>query len=192
MRLTRVSDAFAAAAASSKHADAMTTTDSRAPTAGLDRMQRLADEQAALRRVATLVARESPPAEIFAAVAREVGRLLDVDAVRIVRYEDGGTVQLVASWGEPDTAVPVGTHLTPGDHGLTSTVRRTAGPARIDDRAGSTAVRELGIRSAVGTPILVEGRLWGVMIAASPRAEPLPAGTEERIREFTELMATSI
>jgi len=158
-------------------------------------MQRLVDEQAALRRVATLVARESPPAAIFAAVAEEVGRLLDVEAVRIVRYDDGGTVEVVASWGEPDPAVPVGTHLTPGDHGLTSTVRRTARPARIDNLACATAtspVRELGIRSGVGTPIVVEGRLWGVMIAASPRSEPLPVGTEERIGKFTELAATAI
>ena len=160
-------------------------------------MQRLADEQAALRRVATLVARESPPAAIFAAVAEEVGRLLDVEAIRIVRYEDGGAVQVMASWGEPDAAVPVGTHLTPGDHGLTSTVRRTARPARIDDHTRATATspssaREPRIRSAVGTPIVVEGRLWGVMIAASPRPEPLPAGTEERIGKFTELVATAI
>ena len=160
-------------------------------------MQRLVDEQAALRRVATLVARESPPAAIFAAVAEEVGRLLDVEAIRIVRYEDVDTVEVVASWGEPDTAVPVGTHLTPGDHGLTSTVRRTARPARIDDCAPATApspssVGERGIRGAVGTPIVVEGRLWGVMIAASPRPGPLPAGTEERIGRFTELAATAI
>ena len=102
-------------------------------------MQRLMDEQAALRRVATLVARESPPAAIFAAVAEEVGRLLDVEAIRIVRYEDGGAVQVVASWGEPDAAVPVGTPLTPGDHGLTSTVRQTGRPARVDDLACATA-----------------------------------------------------
>ena len=160
-------------------------------------MRRLADEHAALRRVATLVARESPPAAIFAAVAEEVGRLLDVEAIRIVRCEDGGAVQVMASWGEPDAAVPVGTHLTPGDHGLASMVRRTARPARIDDHARVTAtcqssVRDLGIRSAVGTPIVVEGRIWGVMIAASPRPEPLPAGTEERIGQFTELVATAI
>jgi GAF domain-containing protein len=92
----------------------MTTTESSAPTAVLHRMQRLADEQAALRRVATLVARESPPAEIFAAVAQELGRLLDVEVIRIVRYEDVGTVQVVASWGEPDTAVPVGNARYPG------------------------------------------------------------------------------
>ena len=160
-------------------------------------MQRLADEQAALRRVATLVASESPPAAIFAAVAEEVGRLLDVEAIRIVRYDEGGTVEVAASWGEPDAAIPVGTHLTMGDNSLTSRVRRTARPARIDNQLRATAtsassVREPGIRSAVGTPIVVEGRLWGVMIAASPRPEPLPVGTEERIAKFTELVATAI
>jgi DNA-binding NarL/FixJ family response regulator/signal transduction histidine kinase len=174
-----------------------TDSDSSAATAVLHRMQRLADEQAALRRVATLVARESPPAEIIAAVAQEVGRLLDIEAIRIVRYEDGGTVQVVASWGEPDAAVPVGTHVTPGDHSLASTVRRTARPARIDDLAQATATSpssscELGIRSAVGTPIVIQGRVWGVMIAASPHAEPLPAGTEERIGAFTSLVVTAI
>ncbi len=160
-------------------------------------MQRLADEQAALQRVATLVARESPPAATYATVAEEVGRLLGVEAIRIVRYEDAGAVEVVASWGELDASVPVGTHLTPGDHTVASTVRRTARPARIDDHAGATAgcppsAREPGIRSAVGTPIVVEGRLWGVMIAASPRPEPLPADTEQRIGKFTELVATAI
>ena len=102
-------------------------------------MQRLADEQAALRRVATLVARESPPAAIFAAVAEEVGLLLDVEAIRIVRYEEGGTVEVAASWGEPDAAIPVGTHLTLGDNSLSSTVRRTARPARFDNHVRATA-----------------------------------------------------
>ena len=89
--------------------------------------------------MATLVARESPPAAIFATIEEEVGRLLDVEAIRIVRYEDGGAVQVVASWGEPDTAVPVGTHLTPGAHSLAATVRWTARPAGIDDDARATA-----------------------------------------------------
>jgi signal transduction histidine kinase len=87
--------------------------------------------------------------------------------------------------------------VSPGDHRLTSMVRRTARPARIDDHACATATSPLSahepcIRSAVGTPIVGEGRLWGVMIAASPRPEPVPAGTGERIGKFTDLVATAI
>ena len=87
--------------------------------------------------------------------------------------------------------------MSPGDHRLTSMVRRTARRARIDDHACGTATFPLSahepcIRSAVGTPIVAEGAALGVMIAASPRPEPLPAGTEERIGKFTELVATAI
>jgi PAS domain S-box-containing protein len=160
-------------------------------------VRRLADEQAALRRVATLVAREPPPAEVFAAVAEELGRILGVDAVRMMRYETDGTVSVVAGWGEPPTAMPAGTRLPLGGHNVASLVLQTGRPARIDDYAESTgsvgaAVRPLGIRSAVGTPIVVEGRLWGVTIAASSRAEPQPAGTESRVGQFTDLIATAI
>jgi PAS domain S-box-containing protein len=160
-------------------------------------VRRLADEQAALRRVATLVARESPPAEVFAAVAEELGRILGVDAVRMMRYETDGTVSVVAGWGEPTTAVPAGTRLPLGGHNVASLVLQTGRPARVDDYTESTgsvgaAVRPMGIRSAVGTPIVVEGRLWGVTIAASSRAEPQPAGTESRVGQFTDLIATAI
>jgi signal transduction histidine kinase/putative methionine-R-sulfoxide reductase with GAF domain/uncharacterized protein YoaH (UPF0181 family) len=159
-------------------------------------VRRLADEQAALRRVATLVARESPPAQIFAAVAEEVGRLLRVEHAKMCRYEDDGTATFVAEWGEPDV-VPVGTRGPLGGENVLSLVRRTGRPARIEDYSRATGaiaahVRELGVRSAVGAPIVVEGRLWGVMIAASTQAEPLPAGIESRIGAFTELAATAI
>ena len=160
-------------------------------------MQRLAYEHAALRRVARLVARESPAPEIFAAVAREVGRLVAAEAIRIVRYEDGGAAEVVASWGRLETALPVGAHVRPGHNTVVSTVRRTGRPARVDDYERVTAVSpssmcEPGIRSAVGTPIVVEGRLWGVMVAASMQPEPLPDGSEEQLRQFTELVATAI
>ena len=162
---------------------------------------RLADEQAALRRVATLVAREASPAEVFAAVAEEVGRLLRVEATTLLRYEPDGTATLVAHRGEPDARFPVGTHVTfePGnvEGSVPALVLDTGRPARIDDFAkapGAAAAhaRRLGIRSAVATPIVVEGRLWGAMIAFTQRAEPLPADTEAWMGEFTELVATAI
>jgi signal transduction histidine kinase len=170
-------------------ATAISNTEARAESG------RLADRQAALRRVATLVARESPEAEIFAAVAEELGRLLAVEDMRVVRYEDDETATVVGSWGEYAASIAVGTRHPLGGENVTTLVRRTGRAARMDDHARATGVlaelaRELGTRSAVGGPIVVNGRLWGAMVAGSRR--PAPAGTEARIDEFTELVATAI
>jgi PAS domain S-box-containing protein len=160
-------------------------------------VERLAEEQAGLRRVATLVAHESPGADVFAAVADEVGRLLRVDDTKLIRYEDDGTVTVVASWGKLAEAVPVGTNMTLEGTSVSALVLRTERPARMDDYSnadGTVAeyMRSKGMRSAVGTPILVEGRVWGAVIIGSLQDEPLPADTELRVGEFTELIATAI
>jgi PAS domain S-box-containing protein len=166
-------------------------------TASREQLARLADEQAALRRVATLVARESPPAEVFTAVAEELGRLLDVAATRLVRYEPDERATIVASWGRLADTVPIGTRLPLGGANVISLVARTGRPARIDDYAEATGAiagygRRLDARGAVGGPIMVAGRLWGAMIATSRKAEPLPAGTEAWMEQFAELVATAI
>jgi PAS domain S-box-containing protein len=142
----------------------------------------LAEEQAALRRVATLVGRESRPDLVFAAVVEEVGRIVDVDSAGMLRYEDDGSATPVASWGAP--AAPLGARL-PSEDDLCSRVFATAQPARVDIHAGAA-----GILSAVGAPIIVEGRLWGAMIAVA--AQPLPDDTASRMAQFTELVATAI
>ena len=159
-------------------------------------VRRLAEEQAALRRVAALIAQEPSPDQVFEAVAHELGLILGVENTKIYRYEADGTATSVADWGEPVTA-PVGTRLTLEGDNLAARVFRTERPARVDDYAkatGSLAVlaRGVGIRFAVGTPIIVEGRLWGVMIAAAREPEPLPVEAESRIGEFTQLVATAI
>jgi PAS domain S-box-containing protein len=166
-------------------------------SASREELARLADEQAALRRVATLVAREAPPAEVFAAVAEELGRLLDVAATRLVRYEQDETATIVSSWGRLADEVPVGTRLPLGGYNVISLVARTGRPARIDNYAEATGPiadygRRLNARGAVGGPIVVAGRCWGAMIVSSREAEPLPAGTEAWIEEFAELVATAI
>ena len=158
---------------------------------------RLADEQAALRRVATLVARGSSPAEVFAKVAEEVGRLLGVESAWMHRYEPDGNSTVVAMWGELVDAFPVGTHLNLEGDNVGAIVRDTGQPARIDDYSHVTSpmgnyARESGVRSAVGSPIVVDGELWGSLTAVTLREEPLPAGAESRIGEFTELVATAI
>jgi PAS domain S-box-containing protein len=158
--------------------------------------RRLAEEQAALRRVATLVARQTPQAEVFGSIAAEICRLLAVDAAVIVRYEDDRFRVVVASAGPAADMVPIGTREPLGDENVVSEVFRTRRAARIDDypsESGRFAARAVksGIRSAVGTPIMVEGRLWGTMLALT-RDAPLAPDTEPRIAEFTELMATAI
>jgi PAS domain S-box-containing protein len=157
----------------------------------------LADEQTALRRVATLVARRAPPAELFAAVTEEVGQLLPVSSAAMGRYDPDGMFTTVAAWSEADAAFPVGTRWLPEGKNVLTLVFETGRPARMDtfaDASGPIGVsaREAGYRSAVGTPITVEGRLWGVMTAASSAEQPLPADTEARLASFTELVATAI
>jgi signal transduction histidine kinase len=161
-------------------------------------LARLAEEQAALRRVATLVARGTRPEEVFAAVVEEVGQLLPVELASMGRYEPDGTLTFVAAWGRAGEHLPVGSRRMLGGKNLGTIVFETGRPARVDRYADSSSgplgvtVREAGIGSAVATPITVEGRLWGVIAAGSILSQPLPADTEARLASFTELVATAI
>jgi signal transduction histidine kinase len=160
----------------------------------------LAEEQAALRRVATLVAHGVPPTQIFAAVAEEIGRLISSDGTRILRYEADGTATVIARWTESVEVPPgleVGARLALEGENVSTLVFRSGRPVRIDNyqnAAGplSEALQGSGVRSAAGAPIIVEGKLWGVMAAGSTKLEALPSGTELRLAEFTELLATAI
>jgi signal transduction histidine kinase len=156
----------------------------------------IAEEQAALRRVATLVAQGEPPLVIFEAVAREVGGLLPADFTLIGRFHDGMSTG-VAGWSRAGEPVPVREQVSLRGRSVTSTVFRTGRPARMDSYAGASGgpadyVRDQGIRSSVGAPIIVEGRLWGVIIAAARTQRPLPPETEDRLAGFTELLATAL
>jgi PAS domain S-box-containing protein len=156
----------------------------------------LAEEQAALRRVATLVAQESPPDAVFAAVAREVGEVLGVDATHLGRFEGDGSVLSVAQWGRYP-GVAVGSRFPLAGDNVSVRVLRAGGTARMDGYAGApgviaATVRDLGIRFSIGVPIVVEGRTWGVMIVTSKGSKPFPAESEARLQKFTELVATAI
>ncbi|MDT4924824.1 MAG: hypothetical protein QOG01_2537, partial [Pseudonocardiales bacterium] len=157
-----------------------------------------AAEQAALRRVATLVATGAPSEEIFAAVTAEVGRVLSVDVTFLNRYHPDGTESILGAWSRTGALpVPVGTRDQLGGRNVITLVFQTARPARIDDHADRTgpiagAAGAAGIRASVGVPISVEGQLWGVMIVASAHEGPLPADTEARLAGFTELVGTAI
>jgi len=157
----------------------------------------LADEQAALRRVATLVARQPSPAEVFAAVTEEAGKLLHLDSAHLVVYERDETATVVGAWNLRGPPAQLGTRVRLDGDNVVVRVFRTHQPVRIDeysDARGPIAgyARSMGIRAAVGAPILVGGRVWGAMAVGSSRPEPLPAGTEMRIGAFAELVATAI
>jgi signal transduction histidine kinase len=157
---------------------------------------RIAEEQAALRRVAKLLAQTAPPTRVLAAVAEETGRLLHTDYATMGRYDPADTITVVASWSSTGAAFPVGTRWSLGGQNVSTLVFQAARPARIDDRFGGSgslaeAGREFGIGAAVGVPVIVEGRLWGVMAVAS-RAGPMPAGAEAQLAGFTELAVTAI
>jgi signal transduction histidine kinase len=160
--------------------------------------RRLAAQQSALRRVATLVAEAHEPIDVFEAVTREVGLLSGADLARMERYETDGTVTGVAGWArEAGGQLPVCARMTLEGPSIAALVRELGGAVRVDsfeNAAGPFAreARALGIRSSVGCPIVVAGRLWGVIAASSKREEPFGAGSESEIAGFTELVATAI
>jgi signal transduction histidine kinase/ketosteroid isomerase-like protein len=156
----------------------------------------IADERAALHRVARLVAQGVSEAELFAAVTEESARLVGADATALLRFETDDTVTLVAAWSAADAAFPLGAR-EPVDPRLRS-VRETGRPVRFGPaelpRMGPfvAEARRLGIRTSVGVPITVDGRVWGVSFVAAAAAEPFPDATETRMAGFTDLVATAI
>jgi sugar diacid utilization regulator len=161
--------------------------------------RRLAAEQAALRRLATLVARGVEPVEVFGAVAEEMRRCLPADTAGLWRFESDREITIVAAAADPAalTRWPVGTRTAVEGDTIASLVQRSGRPARIDSYdnvAGPTAtrVRAAGVRAAVGVPIIVDGRVWGMAAVGSLRPGPMPADTEIHISRFAELIATAV
>jgi signal transduction histidine kinase len=158
-----------------------------------------AEEQAALRRVATLVARAAPPDEVLTAVTEEAGRRLGAYYTTMCRYDSDDMATIVGAWTRSGSSVlpPLGTRFSLSGRNVSTLVVQTGRPARIDDYADASgpparAARELGLREVAGVPVSVEGRLWGVMAVASIQDQPLPAGAETQLAGFTELAATAI
>ncbi|GAA1319394.1 sensor histidine kinase [Pseudonocardia xinjiangensis] len=158
---------------------------------------RLSDEQAALRRVATLVAHSTPALEVFEAVTREVGLLCGADLARLERYEEDGSVTGVAAWSRVPVRLAVGTRFALEGLSVAAQVRLTGGPVRVDGFEGASGpiaeeALDLKIRWSVGCPIVVAGHLWGVIAASSRNDVPFPVNTEAQLADFTELVATTI
>ena len=155
------------------------------------------EEQAALRRVATLVASGAPSAEVFSAVAQEVALVLRLTNAAVCRYDqDGSTMTVLAVHGARPDAFEPGSRWPLDGPSMSAEVLRTGRPVRIEEYAdlpGSLAgaAREHGFSRVAGAPIIVDGRVWGLIATTSPDA-PLPEHAEDRLAEFTELVATAI
>ncbi len=190
-RMTEFTDLIATAVANAQNRGAL--------EASRDELARMAQEQAALRRVATLVARGIPPAEIFSAVAEEVRQLLGADGAGISRFEPDGTAVVISGAGGRDPVMwSAGMRLELRDYLAPAMVWRTGRSARADEDLWrgvpdpvAGRLRELGIRSMAASPIIVEGRLWGV-VGVLTRREPFPSDTADRLADFTELVATAV
>ena len=161
-----------------------------------EELTRLAEEQAALRRVATLVAAGAPAAEVFEAVSAEVAALIAADGSALTRYESDGTVTAVSGWTTAGGYKYVGRRY-PLDGTVSGLIFNTGRPGRVENYAEAPgeapeAAREMGWRSSVGVPITVDGRLWGVLAVSSKSEKQLPPETEQRLAEFAELFATAI
>ena len=162
-----------------------------------DELRLIAEEQAALRRVATLVARDVAADELFDAVPVEVLTVIGADGTGLLRYEGNDTVVFLAGNAGAGEALASGTRITLEDASVSARVLRSGRPVRVDDyenAGGPTGTDGLraGIRTAVGVPIVVGARLWGVMVATWKRPEAPPGDIEDRMAQFTELVATAI
>jgi PAS domain S-box-containing protein len=158
----------------------------------------LAEQQAALRRVATLVARGVDPAQVYPAAVAELSRGLGIDNVALLRYESGEALVLLAARDDTGlTKMPIGERIPLEGDNAAAKIMETGAPARVDsfvDAVGPAAarMRELGIQSSVGAPIIIDGAIWGALVIGSAQAEPMPPETEARIGDFADLVATAI
>ena len=170
----------------------------RALAAAEAAQRELADEQAALRRVATLVAEDAEPSRVFGQVTEEVGRLLALPVASVVQYDGAHTATVVGAWsadGPPH--FPVGTTLDLEGETVVAKVLRSGDAQRLDtyDDTGGTvgkSMRGLGYRASVAAPVTVGGRLWGALAGATRSEAPLPDVVEQRLCDFAELVAQAL
>ncbi len=166
------------------------------PEARLAEVGRLAAEQRALRRVATLVASEVRPERVFTAVSEECARVLEVNASAVLRYASDGSATIVARHNRDSVDVfRVGESLPTGEGSAAGQVLRTGGSARVDDwgaLGGEMAeiIFRTGYRSTAAAPIVVAGALWGAVAIASE--DPLPPESEVRLGAFCELVSLAV
>ena len=174
------------------------TRATRALEATEETQRALADEQAALRRVATLVASEAPPSRVFAQVTEEVGRLLGLPGASVMQFDGVNSARVVGGWSEDGRLLfPVGATLELDGDTVVAKVLRSRGAQRVEryeESSGAIAesMRGFGYRAAVAAPVNVGGKVWGALAAATPSEDPLPAGLEQKLCDFADLVAQAL
>jgi signal transduction histidine kinase len=162
------------------------------------RLRALLAEQAALRRVATMVVGSTPAPALFSRVCEELGGLLAVKSTDMIRFEDERFARVVGSWAASGTpSFPVGVRVPVEGETVTAKLYRSQRPERVDDYAGvegelALRLREFGMRSVVGAPIQMAGRLWGALMVTSELPHAFPVDTEERVGNFAELVTAAL
>jgi PAS domain S-box-containing protein len=157
----------------------------------------LAEEQSALRRIATQVAAEAPPHALFAQVTEEVGRLLGAPSARVVRYEEDWRATIVGGWIEDGDGLPVGSSVALDGETVLARVRRSGRVERIEDYEGiggelAEHLRARGYRASVAAPVRVAGRVWGALVASARDSRDLDEGAERRLFDVAELVAQAL
>jgi signal transduction histidine kinase len=161
-------------------------------------LERVAAEQAALGRVAALVAEGAPSREVFAAVATEIAELFGVPLVGLFRYETDRAATVIAASGKFSPYLGRTWTFPADDPSLIASLLRTGRPLSFEhypeaSSAGLETVRELGVGAAIGVPVIVDGRVWGaVTVGLAKDRPPLPADRVDRVTAFTDLVATAI
>ena len=157
----------------------------------------LAEEQSALRRIATQVAAEAPPHALFAQVTEEVGRLLGAPSARVVRYEEDWRATIVGGWIEDGDGLPVGSSVALDGETVLARVRRSGRVERIEGYEGiggelAEHLRARGYRASVAAPVRVAGRVWGALVASARDPRDLDEGAERRLCDVAELVAQAL
>jgi len=163
-----------------------------------EELRRLADEQTALRRIATLVAAGAAEVDLVQAVTSEIGRLFDADTANTMRW-DGTEIRVIGDWSATGRPSQAGRVYSYGGDTITARVVNSGAPRRVDSVADleTEFARdrwiELNLHASIGAPIVVDGRIWGVVTTSRYRpADPFPPGAEQRLGDFAALVAQAI
>ncbi|WP_245720967.1 GAF domain-containing sensor histidine kinase [Nocardia pseudovaccinii] len=131
-------------------------------------------------------------------MAEQLARALGTANASLWRCESDSTAALVSAHDDPlqTTAMPVGSRWSLEGDNIVGVIVTSGRPARMDadnsPRWAAARIRELGLHSAVGAPIVVEGSVWGAAVVGNAEPGPLPPDTEARVADFADLVATAI